>query len=229
MSPRLRGNYERVLRTAVFTIVRKYPSEAFETFFYCKPSMIIQTMTDWNWLWWAAAPTEIIWLALLQGALLAGFVLVQPPRAPIGDAMNRAGVLLLFVIPALLPPLVAWGGAGQVDLTLYMMCACAIVLWVVVSAASHVSRNVKSNPGAEKNDPNVDPGSPAPVDQAGGRPADVGHLSRLQRLARRVLSRRSRPLFASFIRYRSARPSAAGPNGPALPETPQTPRNLHHC
>jgi hypothetical protein len=145
------GNYERVLRTAFFTIVRKYPRESFETFFYYKPSLIFHTMTRWNLLWWAAAPTEIIWLALLQGALLAGFVLVQPPRAPIGDAMNRAGMLPLFVIPGLLPPLVAWGGAIQIaDLILYMMCGCAIVLWVVVSAACHVLRNAKSNPGAEK-------------------------------------------------------------------------------
>jgi hypothetical protein len=130
------GQYELVLRTAFLTIVRKYPREAFETFFYYKPALIFQNITSWTWLWWKEAPTEIIWLAFLQGALLAGFVLVEPPRAPISDATNRVGILLLFVIPGLLPPLAAWAVSHtMVDLILYIMCGYAILLSVVVSAA----------------------------------------------------------------------------------------------
>lgn len=143
--------YERVLQTAFFTIARKYPREVFETFSYYKPTVIFGTMTSWNRLWWTKAPREIIWLVVLQGALLAGFVLVRPPRAPVRDAAHRAGLLLLFMITGLLPPLVAWGGLAQiVDLILYMMCGLAIVLAVIVSAACHLSAKTKSTRGVEK-------------------------------------------------------------------------------
>jgi hypothetical protein len=109
--------------------------------------LIFQALTGWNRLWWAAAPTEIISLAFLQGVLLASFVLAQPLPAPISDAANQAGMLLLFAVPGLLPAFVAWGG---MDFILFMMCGLVIVLWVVISAARHLLIKAKSTPEAEK-------------------------------------------------------------------------------
>ena len=142
--------------------MRKYPREAFETFFYYKPRLIFHTMTKLELVVVGAAPTEIIWLALLQGALLAGFVVVQPPRVPIGDAMNRAGMLLLFVIPGLLPPLVVWEEQVRYGLdSIYDVRVRHCPMGGRFRGISCVKER-QIDPEAE-NDPNVAPGSPAPV------------------------------------------------------------------
>jgi hypothetical protein len=128
-------DYESALRSAYLGIIRSYPWQALQTYLYFKPKMMLEEirgMLDSKW----STLSSIGLLAILQFMVLVAFIGGRPAEAPIRDAACRAGVLFLFLVPALAPQFVAWSVPyTAADLFTFLLCGCVICFWLFLSCA----------------------------------------------------------------------------------------------
>jgi hypothetical protein len=130
------GAYEAAMRSSFVHVVRTYPREAFDTFVYYKPKALVQVTIDTLQPDWSVAGRPIALLALLQMALCVAFIIARPPPAPLNIAARQAGILVMFMVPALAPQLLAWPAPHtSVDVFAYVLCGCIIFFWLLVSYA----------------------------------------------------------------------------------------------
>lgn len=145
------GDYERALRGIVFDIVRSYPRQAFETFFYWKPLVTLRSLKRGLWMHWPG--DEIVGLALAQAVFLIAFVVARPPLRPLRDAIGFAGILCLLLAFGLIPQLIAHTHfSTEADLLVYLCCFPPLALAFVVAYPARwiaaTFRPARRSPGA---------------------------------------------------------------------------------
>jgi hypothetical protein len=132
-------DYERAMREAYFDVIRKYPRRVLETFLYYKPLLAWDTMRGELPNLSLSEARTILPMAIMQIVLVIAFIVTRPPAAPLRDVALRIGVLLPFLIGVIVPLLIAWAAPQTVvDLLAYILCACILALWLVVSLALYV-------------------------------------------------------------------------------------------
>jgi hypothetical protein len=135
--------YETALRRAVFYVIFSYPRQALQLYFYYKPLLILDTLRaalDWQL---ERVPPSILVLAVLQLELFLWFVAAGAVKVPF-NAATTLGVLALFSLFSIAPPLVAWAVLWtSADLIFYMYAAFALVLAFLVQAATTIIWRIK--------------------------------------------------------------------------------------
>jgi hypothetical protein len=129
------GEYERVLRNAVFYVIRYYPGKVLKNILYYKPLTIINAVVM-AWPSLSSAPARpVLPLALLQFVLFIGFVATRRAARPFRDAAVRLAVLLPFLISVQIPLLIAWAVPHTiVDLLTFLLCGVEIVAWLAIAS-----------------------------------------------------------------------------------------------
>jgi hypothetical protein len=142
------GNYDAAMRQAVFDVIRSNPWQAFKTFFYYKPKILLGVITDTLRPDWSTLGHPIALLAILQMIVCGAFIIARPSSAPVKAGLCQASILALFLIPALGPPLLAWPSAPtSVDLFVYVLCGGILLFWLPVSVAFRSIANSKGGSG----------------------------------------------------------------------------------
>jgi hypothetical protein len=135
--------YETALRRAVFYVIFSYPRQALQLYFYYKPKLILDTLRaalDWQL---ERVPPLILILAVLQLELFLWFVSASAAKVPF-NAAKALGVLALFFLFSIAPPLVAWASlCTSADLIFYMYAAFALGLAFLVQAAMNIVSRTK--------------------------------------------------------------------------------------
>jgi hypothetical protein len=128
--------YETALRRAVFYVIFSYPRQALQLYFYYKPLLILDTLRaalDWQL---ERVPPLILIFAVFQLELFLWFVAASAVKVPF-NAAKALGVLALFFLFSIAPPLVAWASLWtSADLIFYMYAAFAIGIAFFVQAAT---------------------------------------------------------------------------------------------
>jgi hypothetical protein len=135
--------YETALRKAVFYVIFAYPRQALELYFYYKPRMILRTLqAALNWRL-ERVPPWILVLAVFQLELFLWFVAASAVEVPF-NAATAFGVVALFFIFSIPPPLVAWASLWtSADMIFYMYAAFALGIACLVQAAVTIVRHTK--------------------------------------------------------------------------------------
>jgi hypothetical protein len=137
--------YETVLRRAVFYVIFSYPRQALQLYLYYKPIRILHTLRaalDWQF---ERVPPSILLLAVFQLALFLWFVVASAVKVPF-SAAKTLGVLALFFLFSIAPPLVAWASLWtSADLIFYMYAAFALAFAFLVQAMT--IRTWRAQPG----------------------------------------------------------------------------------
>ena len=130
------SEYERALRQAFFDVVRSYPKQVFEVFFYKKSSLWMQTLGESFQLQFSAAPKTVLGIVGIQFLIFISFIAASARR---GMSVVNRDVLIIFVffVLSLVPLYVAWSNLStSVDTIFFMYCSVAIVIAFLVQAAT---------------------------------------------------------------------------------------------
>jgi hypothetical protein len=99
--------YEATLRNALFSVIRSYPRQAFELYFYYKPIMLWETLRRGVDIEWRAFSAPVLGLVALQILLFSGFTLHGAlARRP--EATWRLGVIPVLFVLSLPSQFLAW-------------------------------------------------------------------------------------------------------------------------
>jgi hypothetical protein len=128
--------YQALMRSALFDVIRSYPRQAFELYFYYKPLLIWQTVKRGLDIEWRAASAPLLALVALQMLLFVGFILhgalAARPEAP----WRLAVIPILFVL-SLPSQFIAWSSLPTgVEVVFYMYCLMAAAVALVVQATA---------------------------------------------------------------------------------------------
>ena len=126
--------YEATLRRALFSVIRAYPRQAFELYFYYKPLLIWQTFKQGLDIDWRASSLPVLALVALQMLLFLGFV-VHGGLAGRPEATRRLAVIPVLFVLSLPSQFVAWSTlATGVEVVFYMYCLIAAAVALAVQA-----------------------------------------------------------------------------------------------
>jgi len=131
--------YEATLRRALFNVIRSYPRQAFELYFYYKSLILWQTLRGGLDIEWHAFSAPILALVALQLLLFLGFtihgILVGKPEA----TWRLAVIPILFVL-SLPSQFLAWSSLHTgVEVVFYMYCLIGAALALVVQAMARAA------------------------------------------------------------------------------------------
>src|SRR5262249_20372030 len=114
--------YEAALRAALWYVVRTYPKETLQTFFYVKPQRIVTTALFMLKLR-APEGRHLPIVALgLQCAILIAFMLGWPLKGALADVAAAARLLSLFVVFSTIPQIMVWASPyTAIDFSVYVM------------------------------------------------------------------------------------------------------------
>lgn len=130
------SDYEHGLRAVFFDTLLSYPREALETFLYYKPKRIFEQTALMMSPDRFHAILRVGGLVILQILLVVVFIGGQFSLTPVRDAIRRISVLSFFVVPALIPQLLAWTlPATGIDIFAYMWSFSIILCWMIVAYA----------------------------------------------------------------------------------------------
>jgi hypothetical protein len=128
--------YEATLRNALFNVIRSYPRQAFELYFYYKPLMLWQTLQRGLDIEWHAFSAPILALVALQLLLFLG-VIVGGALAGKPEATWRLGVIPILLALSLPSQFLAWSSLHTgVEVVFYMYCLIGGTLALAVQATA---------------------------------------------------------------------------------------------
>jgi hypothetical protein len=135
------AQYEAVLRRAVWYVVRTYPVQTFETFFYVKPRLIIglvmRTVTQVFRSFGDGSRREVKIVVMLQFAILLLLLMTWPLRSLLPGIGSAVSIASLFPLFGLVPPLVVWPGVPTtLDFVVYVLCAVTISIWLLLAVVA---------------------------------------------------------------------------------------------
>jgi hypothetical protein len=133
------GRYETAMREAFFKIARRYPGEVLTTFYYYKPSRILDSLKERIKIDMSAYPPLAIGLLVAAFANLLVYF-ISPAGQPTANTQRVAGVTLLcaaFSIPQLL---VGWGlSHTAADLFFFCIFFVGLALGTAVAAGTRLA------------------------------------------------------------------------------------------
>jgi hypothetical protein len=137
--------YQSVMRSALFNVIRSYPRQAFELYFYYKPLLIWQTVKRGLDIEWRAFSAPIVALVALQMALFLGFIL-HGALAGRPEATRRLAVIPILFALSLPSQFVAWSSLHTgVEVVFYTYCLIAAALAFAVQAAAMAGATFRAN------------------------------------------------------------------------------------
>ena len=126
--------YEATLRNALFNVIRSYPRQAFELYFYYKPLLLWQTLRRAVDFEWRAFSASVLGLVALQIALFLGFT-INGALAGKPEATWRLGVIPILFVLSLPSQFIAWSTLHTgVEVVFYMYCLIAAAVALAVQA-----------------------------------------------------------------------------------------------
>jgi hypothetical protein len=124
--------YQNMLRSALFEVIRSYPRQAFELYFYYKPLLIWQTIKSGLDLEWRSASAPLLWLVAGQMLLFLAFT-VHDAVARRSEATWRLGAIPILFLLSLASQFLAWSSLHTgVELVFYMYCLIAAAVALAV-------------------------------------------------------------------------------------------------
>jgi 4-amino-4-deoxy-L-arabinose transferase-like glycosyltransferase len=131
--------YEAAMRSAILDVVRTYPKEAFETFFYFKPKAGIDTTFRMLSLQYSIDQPLIRSLVILQFAIIVTCVIAWSVHASLICLAYGACLLSMFLLFSLVPQFLAWSlESTALDLVAYIICGGIIGFWSLFAVAAVV-------------------------------------------------------------------------------------------
>jgi hypothetical protein len=142
--------YQSVMRSALFDVIRSYPWQAWELYTHYKPLLIWQTLRRGLEIEWHNASAPLLCLVAGQVLLFLGFTLHEAfaRKAEAGQWFGPVVILSALSLPS---QFVAWSSLHTgVDVVFYAYCLVAAVLALIVQAAVRsLARAVDAGPEAE--------------------------------------------------------------------------------
>jgi len=127
--------YEATLRNVLFSVLRSYPRQAFELYFYYKPLLLWQTLTRAVDIEWRAFSGPVLGLVGLQVLLFLGFT-VHGTLIGRPEATWRLAVIPILFVLSLPSQFLAWSSLHTgVEVVFYVYCLAAAALALVVQAS----------------------------------------------------------------------------------------------
>jgi len=124
--------YEATLRSALFNVMRSYPRQALELYFYYKPLMVWHTLQRGVDIEWRAFSVPVLALVALQILLFFAFLL-RGALAGRPEATWRVGVIPLLFALSLPSQFLGWSSLHTgVDVVFWMYCLIAAAAALVV-------------------------------------------------------------------------------------------------
>jgi hypothetical protein len=137
--------YEATLRRALFNVIRSYPRQAFELYFYYKPLFIWHTLERGFDIEWRAFSAPVLALVALQIVLFLGFI-VRGALARRPEATWRLAVVPILFVLSLPSQFIAWSSVHTgVEVIFYMYCLMAAALAFAVQAAAGSGATSRAN------------------------------------------------------------------------------------
>ena len=124
--------YEATLRSALFKVIRSYPRQAFELYFYYKPLMVWHMLQSGVDIEWRAFSVPVLAFVALQILLFFAFLL-RGALAGRPEATWRLGVIPVLFALSLPSQFLAWSSLHTgVDVVFWMYCLIAAAVALVV-------------------------------------------------------------------------------------------------
>src|SRR5262249_42715967 len=137
--------YEATLRRALFNVIRSYPRQAFELYFYYKPLFIWHTLQRGFDIEWRAFSAPMLALAAVQMLLFLVFI-VHGALAGRPEATWRPIVIPILFVLSLPSQFVAWSSLHTgVEVVFYMYCLITAALALIVQAAVRTGATFRAN------------------------------------------------------------------------------------
>jgi hypothetical protein len=126
--------YQGVMRSALFNVIRSCPRQAFELYSYYKPLLIWHTVKRGLDIEWRAVSAPILALVALQMLLFLGFTL-HGALAGRPEATWRLAVIPLLAVLSLPSQFIAWSSLHTgVEIVFYMYCLMAAAVALAIQA-----------------------------------------------------------------------------------------------
>ena len=126
--------YQALMRSALFDVIRSYPRQAFELYFYYKPLLIWHTIKRGLDIEWRAISAPILALVALQMLVFLGFT-VHGALTGRPEATWRLAVIPLLAVLSLPSQFIAWSSLHTgIEVVFYMYCLIAAALTFIVQA-----------------------------------------------------------------------------------------------
>jgi hypothetical protein len=127
--------YQAVMRSALFDVIRAYPQQAWELYTYYKPLLLWQTLRRGFEIEWHDASAPLLWLVAAQVILFLAFV-VHGALARGSKAMSPLGILAFLCALSLPSQFLAWSSLHTgVEVVFYPYCLIAAAAALALQAA----------------------------------------------------------------------------------------------
>jgi hypothetical protein len=135
--------YQALMRSALFDVIRAYPRQAWELYTYYKPLLLWQTFRGGFEIEWRKASAPLLWLVACQVILFLGFA-VYGAFARGFEAMSRLGIFAFLFALSLPSQLLAWSSLHTgVEVVFYAYCliaaGVALAMHTAVRAVARVA------------------------------------------------------------------------------------------
>jgi hypothetical protein len=130
--------YQGVMRSALFNVIRSYPRQALELYAYYKPLLLWQTIRRGFEIEWRSASASLLWLVAGQVLLFLGFT-VHDALARRSGARWRLGAIPILLVLSLPSQFLAWSSLHTgVEVVFYLYCLIAAAGALAAQALARV-------------------------------------------------------------------------------------------
>ena len=137
--------YQALMRSTLFDVIRSYPRQAWELYTYYKPLLLWQTLQRGLDIEWRRASAPLLWLVAAQALVFLGFT-VQDAFARKLKAVRPLGLTLVLFAFSLPSQFIAWSSLHTgVEVVFYMYCVIAAALAFAVQATAGTGATSSAN------------------------------------------------------------------------------------
>jgi len=130
--------YQAVMRSALFNVIRSYPRQAWELYSYYKPLLLWETARRGFEIEWRSASAPLLSLVAGQMLLFLAFT-VNDAVTRRSEATWRLGAIPILFVLSLPSQFIAWSSLHTgVEVVFYMYCLIAAAVALAVRALCRV-------------------------------------------------------------------------------------------